>query len=104
RRRHVTGRADKSSFLILGPDLGGESDVGELRLSVYEDNILRLDVAMGESIAMKKLQRVGERESDPQAFPHRQPASARAGADTDQVARLVGRRRAFPIRIERIAQ
>ena len=54
---------------------GDESDVGQFRNAVHEDDVRGLDVAVDQSMPVQVLERRGQREAQSDAFVDRQPAA-----------------------------
>ena len=69
-RRNEAFRSDERLRLVGS---GDQSDVGELGLSVDEDHVRRLDVAMHETMAMDVAQSVGELDAEREHLDQRQP-------------------------------
>jgi len=73
-----------------GADFSDEAQVRQFGAAVHEDDVLRLDVAVSQTLTMKKIERITQFKADTQTFPGRQPSSLRPRPLTGQIARLIG--------------
>ena len=75
-RTHVGGRAQREAglrqALAGGVHGSGDAEVGEHASLALEQDVLRLDVAMDDALALGVSQRVGHRPGDPQRIRQRE--------------------------------
>jgi hypothetical protein len=89
---------------IWRTDISDQPYIRQLGTAFHKDDVLRLDVAMGESLPMKKVQCFRQWDYNSQALANREPHPWRTSAHGRQIARFVRDRILFPIGHERIPQ
>ncbi len=79
----------KSSSLVRRPDFCDKTEVRQFWPAVHEDNILRLDVTMSQSLPVEKIKRVAQFNADTYALLNLKPSSPGARKLAGQVTRLI---------------
>ncbi len=90
-RRHVLRRADHEAhpgkFFAAGLGRPGDPEVGDARVALHQEDVLRLDVAVDHVPGVGVVQGVGDPPRDAHRVPHRQaalppePVAERPGLD-----------------------
>ena len=97
RWRHIAGRAHQRSLLVGRPDVGDESQVRQFGLAVYKNNVLRLDVAMRQPLAMIGTGAAGLREPAPTPTPYAREIQTSATVHGDLRPQPISREGPVPV-------
>src|SRR5215471_6495553 len=88
-RWHIARCAYPALVLSHQPNLSDQAHIGQLGLPLYKHNVLRLDVAMSQSLPMQVIQRTSQLEADLYAFLWWQPQTFGLCTDSSQITRNV---------------